>query len=188
MSTNLLGRLVPVSLAAVNFSDSQQSGWIKACTCTVTEYHYHNPPAGSPPYAIDVEYFSKDELLKQLMELLHAYRQYHLDDQPKDRKDREDLEDSSCRAWNTFKAAFGNQDSLSEAYLQEPNNETYQNTFDSWIDQSAPRGFGQGVSAFDSYREEFATDKECSDRLVSLTSELPHEKVARSWPYIKRVK
>ncbi|OCT52141.1 hypothetical protein CLCR_07998 [Cladophialophora carrionii] len=64
----------------------------RACTCVVTEYHYHE----NVNFALEVEYFTQEELRKQFTELLQSYRTHHLhDDTNMMADDRTDLQKKS---------------------------------------------------------------------------------------------
>ncbi|KAM7200854.1 hypothetical protein V8F20_005096 [Naviculisporaceae sp. PSN 640] len=73
-----------------------------ACTCVVTEYHYHN----SPGFRVQVDFFTDDELERQITDLVHAYRRQHLGPLTKDPGEQKDISDRAQVAKDTFDAMF----------------------------------------------------------------------------------
>lgn len=148
----------------------------------MTEYHYHD----SPQYGIEVVYFTKDQLQKQLEELLLAYRQFH--SRSADDDDECDLKEASSVAWHTFEAAFRNQSLLTEEYLREKDEQTLFDNISAWINQSAPQGYYQARGVANVRKESADDEKACSDLLTQLTCDSLEANVAASWPYIERVR
>ncbi|RSM10793.1 hypothetical protein CEP52_003372 [Fusarium oligoseptatum] len=74
----------------------------EACTCVVTEFHYHNRDT----LDIEVNLFTMDELREQLTGMLQSYRHYHLHSDEMEDAERRDTEDSANLARDTFRAMF----------------------------------------------------------------------------------
>ncbi|KAF3031928.1 hypothetical protein E8E12_002110 [Didymella heteroderae] len=87
---------------------ARASGSGSACTCAITEYIFHEENT----FDVHLEFFTVDELKKQIEELLRAYRDFHSKHGSADYKD--DCEDSIGKALEkkailaaeTFKAMF----------------------------------------------------------------------------------
>ncbi|KAF4971538.1 hypothetical protein FZEAL_9822 [Fusarium zealandicum] len=77
----------------------------EACTCVVTEYHYHNRDTLS----IEVELFTLEELRDQLSAMLQTYRHFHLNGDEMEDAERRDMEASANVAKDTFRAMFRDQ-------------------------------------------------------------------------------
>ncbi|KAM5344685.1 hypothetical protein ACJ41O_010547 [Fusarium nematophilum] len=74
----------------------------EACTCVVTEYHYHNRDT----YDIVVNLFTMDELRDQLARMVETYRHFHLHGDEMEDAERRDMEASANVARDTFRAMF----------------------------------------------------------------------------------
>lgn len=148
-----------------------------ACTCVVTEYHYH----GEDDFVIEVEKFNTGELHEQLAELLGCYKNFHLHGESLDEEARKDLEARANIALDTFQAMFrGNiQD---EDWLIEESQDAILEQFHEWMASATSSGL-QSPS-----RQVATSLEECSSLLMQLTSEVPDARVPATWPYIRKIK
>lgn len=146
-----------------------------ACTCVVTEYHYHD----ADDFVVEVERFSIEELQRQLAELLGYYRNFHVHGDSLDAEARKDLEAKAKLAVDTFQAMF--RGSLQdEEWLLEESQETILAQFRTWMTHA----FG-----FQSSSRQVATSSEqCSRLLMELTSEVLDAQGPATWPYIRKIK
>lgn len=156
---------------------ARTSGSGAACTCVVTEYHY----SASPGFVIEVEYFQREELEKQISELLESYRHYHLSyDELSDDEERRFFEEKAGVARDTFTAMFRVQLRNNEDFLLETEDE--QDVLEqlmSWVD----------VSPHSTMAKETLADAEtCSQRLNELTSDPGSLNAQAMWPFIHRIK
>ncbi|OAP58566.1 hypothetical protein AYL99_07656 [Fonsecaea erecta] len=160
-----------------SFARSGNNG--SACTCVATEYHYHE----HADFAIEVEYFTLDELQDQLTELLQAYRHYHL---PESNEKQSDLEEKAKVAEDTFRAAFRSHRTYNEEFLLDNPEATVLQTLLTWARNSGlplrdTPGAGPEI-------EFFNEAEQCSDRLVEITSEPNSSNEASAWPFIRKIK
>ncbi|KAF4626102.1 hypothetical protein G7Y89_g12058 [Cudoniella acicularis] len=146
-----------------------------ACTCVVTEFHFHN----SNDFAIDVEWFSLDDIAAQLTELLQSYRHYHLHSAEMERQEREDLEDRANVARDTFRAMFRGRLGNEQFLMQSPEAAVMQ-TLQSWAAEFGTSSAGG--------RETQRTIEDCSALLMRLTSEENSTQEPAKWPYIRKIK
>lgn len=154
-----------------------------ACTCVVTEYHFH---AGGD-FVIDVEMFSEDELYEQLSELLGSYRAFKAGDKDESKKAK--------LAMDTFCSMFRGK-LQDEEWILSTTETVVLDSFKMWAKEALRLG--------PPVRKVFKTIEECSSWLMPLTSErkdpnpnpnpsesqnptpdLPYFSV---WPYIRRIK
>lgn len=139
-----------------------------ACTCVVTEYHFH----AADHFIIDVEMFSEDELYEQLDELLGCYRAFK-SNVGGESKDKADI------AVDTFKCMFRGK-LHDEAWILNESEDVVSDQFKVWAKQA--RGLGPPS------RQVVQTLQECSSLLVPLSSE-PNDPLQPSvWPYIRKIK
>ncbi|KAH8760482.1 hypothetical protein F5883DRAFT_563809 [Diaporthe sp. PMI_573] len=139
-----------------------------ACTCVVTEYHFH--PADD--FIIDVEMFSEDELCEQLAELLGSYRAF------KSGGGGESKEKAEI-AIDTFRSMFRGKLQDEEWILTEAEG-TVLDQFQTWAKQARSLGSpGRQVAE---------TLEECSSLLVPLSSEPNDPSQASVWPYVRKIK
>ncbi|KAJ3573527.1 hypothetical protein NPX13_g4668 [Xylaria arbuscula] len=144
-----------------------------ACTCVVTEFHYHQEER----FAIKVETFSEGELMPQLEGLLQDYRHYHLN---RDSFDPQELLDKVKRAdiaRDTFKAMFPRKFVNQVTFIgdTEPGSLS---TLRSWLrsfDRTRIRETLPGLSL-----------EECSSLLMQLSSDVQTSE-APLWPWIKKI-
>ncbi|KZL72727.1 tat pathway signal sequence [Colletotrichum tofieldiae] len=152
-----------------------QSNSGAACTCVVTEYHYH---AGRD-FFVDVDLFSKEEVMEQTTELLKSYRRFHLHAGNMEEVDGvEEAKEQANVARDTFRAMF--RDRLGDGHFLEGNSEQgVLSTMRSWLEQTYPQVGG---------RHARGGLQECSRLLMSLTSEAAGASEPAVWPYIKKIR
>lgn len=139
-----------------------------ACTCVVTEYHFH----ADGDFVIDVEMFSEDELYEQLAELLRSYRAFKT-------VDEEETKDTAKLAMDTFRSMFRGKLQDDEWILKAPETVVLE-TFKIWAKEAMRLG--------PPVRRVAQTIEECSSLLLPLSSE-PHDpKQFSLWPYIRKIK
>ncbi|KAF4415669.1 hypothetical protein FACUT_13229 [Fusarium acutatum] len=148
----------------------------EACTCVVTEYHYHNRGT----LDIRVNLFSMEELQDQLGRLLQVYRTFELhQDEITDAAERQDMEANAKVAKDTFQAMFRGR-LTDEAFLIR---ETYEDVLDrltSWAADARPSTsmtLHTGLSP-----------QACSNTLMELSSEPASRDSPATWPYIRSIK
>lgn len=152
-----------------------------ACTCVVTEYHYHN----ADDYVVEVKRFTIEELHEQLDELLFCYRNFHsrgsslVEEARDDHETVDDLKERAQLAADTLRAMF--RGSLQdERWLLEESQDVILEQFLTWI----RRDF-----SLQSPSRQVATSPErCSSILTKLTSEAPDARPPAIWPYIRKIK
>ncbi|KAG6364212.1 hypothetical protein INS49_005810 [Diaporthe citri] len=146
-----------------------------ACTCVVTEYHYH----ADDEFVIEVEKFNTEELHEQLAELLGCYRNFHQHGESLDEEARKDLEARANIAADTFRAMFRGflQD---DDWLLEESQDVIVDQFHDWM---------TSASGLQSPSRQVVTSLEqCSLLLMQLTSEVPDAQMHATWPYIRKIK
>ncbi|KAI0431968.1 hypothetical protein F5Y09DRAFT_303069 [Xylaria sp. FL1042] len=148
-----------------------------ACTCVVTEFHFHEDER----LAIVVERFSEDELVPQLKSLLQDYRHFHLDQNLYSSQgevaDLANLENRAGLARSTFQVMFPEIFKEEDTFLRETEAESI-STLNSWVenfDQSMIQGRRFGLSL-----------DECSSWLMQLSSDTSSERTSL-WPWIKKI-
>ncbi|OAL35776.1 hypothetical protein AYO20_04926 [Fonsecaea nubica] len=162
---------------------SIKSGSGRACTCVATEYHHHEHDY----FAIEMEYFTLDEISSQLTELLQSYRHFPLrtgqdaqDEQWKDLREKAEV------AEHTFQAAFRDHLVDNVQLLKEGSEETVLQKLLTWTRNSGlPLGERPGASP---KTEVFNEAGQCSDRLIELTSEPNSPNQPSTWPFIRKIK
>lgn len=153
-----------------------QSSNGEACTCVVTEYHYHN----SIDFVIDVEFFSEDELIEQVTELFQSYRRYYLHPQDMwDEDERKASEERANVAWDTFQAMFRGRLEIEQFLRSEPQDSVLA-TLISWTQEMGRSPVGG--------RWTRTTLADCSDHLMQLTSNLSSAQEPAVWPYMRKIK
>lgn len=139
-----------------------------ACTCVVTEYHFH----AADNFIITVEMFTEDELCEQLAELLASYRAF------KSGIEGESKEKANI-AIDTFKSMFRGK-LQSEDWILDESEHVVLDCFKTWAKQArrlcAPS------------RQVVQTLEECSSLLVPLSSEPNNPLRSSVWPYIRKIK
>ncbi|KUL85849.1 hypothetical protein ZTR_07402 [Talaromyces verruculosus] len=168
----------------MEFARASNSG--AACTCVVTEYHFHD----RNDYSIEVDYFSLQELQTQFEQLLSSFREYKSktasDLADMAAEDRENLKRKADLATSTFRASFGERLDNTPAVLDVVAFDEAINTMITWVSQVLPQ-LGMGESGILS-RESFDDMNQCSNRLKSLTSETEERDQACLWPFIRKLK
>ena len=151
-----------------------QSNGGAACTSVVTEYHYHSMDS----FAIEVEWFSRDETEAQLKELLKAYRSYYLRGAGNNERELSNLQDLAEVARDTFQTMFRGRLGDEQFLLQWSESRVIR-TFRSWVAEAdySPTG-----------RQTFSSLEDCSAHLMPLTSEQNRTEEPSKWPYIRKVK
>lgn len=155
-----------------------------ACTCVVTEYHYHDRDS----FAIEPEYFAVNEVRDQLTELLQSYRLYHSltnDTSSEGMEQRKALENKAERAQDTFRAAFRDHSTQNEQFLLDWPEETVLETLLTWARGSCPQLREANGSV---QKEVVASAEQCSRQLMELTSKPISSNEPSLWPFIRKVK
>ncbi|KAM0549840.1 hypothetical protein ACHAPJ_009282 [Fusarium lateritium] len=147
----------------------------EACTCVVTEYHYHNRDT----FDIQVILFTMAELRSQLTKLLQAYRNFELhQDEAEDAAERRDMEANAKVAKDTFQVMFRGRLNDEASLINDPFDEVI-DRLAQWASEAAPSPLSTrytGVSA-----------QVCSDTLMKLSSEPPSRNSPAIWPYIRSI-
>ena len=168
-------------------TDNQKSGSGTACTCAVTEYHFHD----RDDFVVNVDYITIDELKLQFEELLRAYRDYNLlprassnqTDEAGDGHERNRLRSKADLAKQTFKASFGANLERTPTVLSSMPFDHAITTMMEWASQELPWQGGQ---------ETFSTVEECSSRLRDLSSESDPDSATSAsrvhWPFIRKLR
>lgn len=139
-----------------------------ACTCVVTEYHFH----AADHFTIDVDMFSEDELYEQFRELLGSYRAF------KSGVGGES-EQKADIALDTFECMFRGK-LQDENWILDESENVVLDQFKAWSRQAKTPGPPS--------RQVVQTLEECSSLLVPLSSE-PNDPLQFSvWPYIRKIK
>ncbi|RSM00468.1 hypothetical protein CDV31_011793 [Fusarium ambrosium] len=145
----------------------------EACTCVVTEFHYHNRDT----LDIEVNLFTMDELREQLTGMLQSYRHYHLHgDEINDAAERRDMEDSANLARDTFRAMFRGRLNDEAFLINRPEQDVLETLF-QWAASERP-------SVFITKQSGLSQDA-CSKALMELASEPPSRNQPAQWPYIR---
>lgn len=169
--------------------NTEQSNNGAACTCVVTEYHYHD----RNDYSIEIDYFSLQELQTQFEQLLSSLREYNSTTASvptamtaEERENRENLKRKADLATSTFRASFRERLDNNPAVLDVVAFDEAIKTMMTWVSQVLPP-LGSGESDILS-RESFDDIHQCSNRLKSLTSETEERDQACLWPFIRKLK
>jgi hypothetical protein len=152
-----------------------------ACTCVVTEYHYHE----SNDYKVEIIYFTVEEVLEQVQDLLRAYRHYHLHkDQfsSDEAATKEDFEKKAKVAVDTFRSMFGRRFS-NEGILLDSSEENALSFLENLVIECLPvnRGRTEVRNSLDG----------CSELIGKLTSESfeqASDHAPAVWPYIQNIR
>lgn len=139
-----------------------------ACTCVVTEYHFH----ADGDFVIDVETFSEDELYEQLSELLGSYRAFETGD-------KEESKDKAKLAMDTFRSMFRGKLQDEKWILSAPKTVVLDN-FKMWAKEAR--------RLVPPARQVVQTIEQCSSMLIPLTSERTDPLHVSVWPYIRKIK
>ncbi|TGJ78173.1 hypothetical protein E0Z10_g10588 [Xylaria hypoxylon] len=145
-----------------------------ACTCVVTEFHFHE----DRNFAIIVERFSETELMPQLKGLLRDYRHFHLNrDSFSSNDEVVDLEKRAGIASDTFQAMFPGRFIDKNTFMRDTESQCL-STLTSWV-----LDFDQ--SMIPERKSELGLD-ECSEFLMQLSSDTSSRAVPL-WPWIKKI-
>lgn len=144
---------------------ARTTGRGSACTCVVTEYHFH----AADNYVIDVEMFSEDELCEQLAELLGSYRA----------ASGQESQEKADIAIHTFKSMFRGKLQDEEWILTEAE-AVVLSQFETWAKETR-RLASTGTQVAE-------TLDECSSLLLPLSSEPGGPLQPSLWPYIRKIK
>ncbi|CAM1503171.1 Fc.00g079470.m01.CDS01 [Cosmosporella sp. VM-42] len=147
----------------------------EACTCVVTEYHYHNRESLN----IEVNLFSMDELREQLTGMLQSYRHFHLHRSEMEDVERRDFEAKANLARDTFRAMFRGQLD-DEVFLVSQTEDDALETLTRWAAASRPSGISTSHSGL--------SPDACSTALMQLSSEPPQRDRPATWPFIRVIK
>lgn len=139
-----------------------------ACTCVVTEYHYH----AEDHFIVDIEMFSEAELCEQLDELLSSYRAF------KSGAGGESKEKAEL-AMDTFKSMFHGKLEDEEWVLKEDEGVVL-NRFKTWATEAR--------DLVSSGRQVAQTLQECSSLLMPLSSDPVDPSQPPVWPYVRKIK
>ncbi|KAE9378390.1 hypothetical protein N431DRAFT_400024 [Stipitochalara longipes BDJ] len=145
-----------------------------ACTSVITEYHYHS----ADDFTIEVEWFSTDETVAQLTELLRAYRYYHIYGTDTEGDESNDVRDRAKVAKDIFQAMFRGRLGDDEGLIRWPEKRILK-IFRSWVARAnrSPSG-----------RQTYNSLEDCSSHLMQLTSEQIGTQEPAKWPYIREVR
>ncbi|TRX89955.1 hypothetical protein FHL15_009227 [Xylaria flabelliformis] len=139
-----------------------------ACTCVVTEFHFHD----DEEFAIMVERFSEAELMPQLENLLRDYRHFHLNRDSLEAHELVDFEKRAKLASDTFHALFRGHFVESNTFIEDTEFQA-SSMLKSWVqdfDQSMIQSEYSGLNL-----------RQCSTLLMELTSDTPSD-TATIWP------
>lgn len=139
-----------------------------ACTCVVTEYHFHD----EDNFIIDVEMFSEAELCEQLDELLRSYRAF------KSGVGGESKEKAEL-AMDTFKSMFHGK-LEDDGWVLEEDEGVVLDRFKTWATQAR--------DLVSPGRQVAQTLQECSSLLMPLSSDPVDPSQPPVWPYVRKIK
>jgi hypothetical protein len=152
-----------------------QSNSGAACTCVVTEFHYHD----CDNFVIEKELFTMDEIMGQVTELLQSYRCYYLNSMDMDQDDKKSLEERVKIARDTFQAMFRGRLESEQFFIDGQENSVLE-TLRSWVQEMRPSTIHG--------REVTLTPEDCSTLLAQLTSEPCSDQQPAAWPYLRKIK
>ncbi|KAF5668081.1 hypothetical protein FHETE_5347 [Fusarium heterosporum] len=146
----------------------------EACTCVVTEYHYHDRET----LDLHVNLFSVEELRDQLAKLLQAYRNFELLHEAETPGERQEMEDNAKVARDTFRAMFRGR--MNEAFLVTSSYDEVLSQLTQWASEAMPSPL--------STRYIGLSPRACSDTLMRLSSEPASRESPAIWPYIRSLR
>ncbi|KAI3399760.1 hypothetical protein diail_5828 [Diaporthe ilicicola] len=148
-----------------------------ACTCVVTEYHYH----AEDDFIIEVDSFSEQEVNDQLADLLSCYRHFNheLRGGSLSQDERTDLNEKAKIAIDTFRSMFRGYLQDEDWLLQEAEAVVLEQ-FKTWLRD------GNHFNLPD--RHVVATLEGCGSLLTQLTSEIPSSGAPATWTVIRKIK
>ncbi|KAH8664648.1 hypothetical protein BX600DRAFT_464800 [Xylariales sp. PMI_506] len=147
-----------------------------ACTCVITEYHYHEAES----FTVEIELFTEAEIMQQIGSLLRSYRHYHLNKDEMDAENSKNMAERAQVAQDTFIAMFRDRLTGNQALLTESSETSVLKTLTAWMRDRAPLTMNT--------REVRSSLSDCSKVLAQLTSEDIATKTPAVWPYIKKIK
>ncbi|KAF2266375.1 hypothetical protein CC78DRAFT_459505 [Lojkania enalia] len=153
-----------------------------ACTCVVTEYHFHD----RDDFVVHIDFFTREDLRRQFEELLRAFREHESSHGVEMTvEEREDLRRRSDLANNTFSASFTNRLMERPTMLLRAPFEEAISTMLTWTTEILSRSGRE----HDAQRQEVFDDiSQCSIRLKELTSETGDRGQTSLWPFIRKLK
>lgn len=141
----------------------------------VTEYCYED----GDELRVESELATEEELLEQLTEMLHSYRQFKLSSGELDASEQNVAQERAERAEDTFRALFrGRLDNLSS--LSRGSQSSVLDKFRRWISELQP--------SLSDTRASGLTAEECAEMLKRLSSESPDLTVPAVWPYLRKIR
>jgi hypothetical protein len=146
-----------------------------ACTCVATEFLYH----ALPTFEIEVEYFSRQELERQLSAHLESYRYYHLNRGELEKDVLDVCKQNAELAKDTFKAMFPLQFEKGLDLLLTMAEEDALVRLMAWVDISPHSTSDQ---------ETFENAASCAKRLREITTNSKAVGQAQLWPFIHKVR
>ncbi|CAG9972550.1 unnamed protein product [Clonostachys byssicola] len=148
----------------------------EACTCVVTEYHYHQ----YDHMDVQVELFTTQELNEQLERMLEDFRHYSFHaEEMTTAEEKKSAKDRAHVAKDTFKAMFRGRMNNDSFLLQGSQREVLQ-TLIRWAEEQRP---SRAVTS----QQNLSLDQ-CSDSLFVLSSERLSRTGPAIWPFIKTIK
>lgn len=158
------------------FSNSEKSNSGEACTCVVTEYHYHQ----YDHMDVQVDLFTVQELNEQLERMLEDFRHYSFHaDEMTTAEEKKAAKDRANVAKDTFKAMFRGRMNNDSFLLQRTQPEVLQSLV-RWAEEQRPS------HAVTSQRN--LSLEQCSDALFVLSSERLSRSGPAIWPFIKTIR
>ncbi|KAK3322792.1 hypothetical protein B0H66DRAFT_475296 [Apodospora peruviana] len=150
-----------------------------ACTCAVTEYHYH----GRDDFAIEVDLFDRQELRSQLTEMVQAYRRHHMRPPSTDKEEQEDIARRAQVAGHTFQNMFRGPNRLRGGrFVRGESEDVIIETMLQWAEELRPSDL--------SGRTVQPSREACTEFLIRLTSDSASSdtQTPLAWPYIKKIR
>lgn len=126
-----------------------------------------------------MEWFSTDETVAQLTELLQSYRDFHLHRADIDQHELKACEDRANVAQDTFRAMFKGR-LEDELFISQSQEESVIETLRLWAGELGPSTSGQP--------EVHHSLADCSRRLAQPTSEENSTQESAKWPYMRKIK
>lgn len=147
-----------------------------ACTCVITEYHYHD----ATTFEIRIDAFSGEELETQIKDLVHKYRSYHRHRSTLEGPERQVCEEEADVAQDTLMTMFRTKLSNLDWIKNEPDVERVNNQLVGWATSY--------LGSQDLETQVLDSPKTCSARLQHLTSDMSSGNAPALWPFIRGVK
>lgn len=150
----------------------------------VTEYHYHE----EDDFVLETQYFTLADIENQFTQLLDEYRRFHLhkDELKSAETPESDFKGAEKRAriaQKTFDTVFRGTDHFPQQHRLLPSSEDAKKALLNGIRNLYPTNEpGTNVA-----RERFEKRKQCSQRILELTSEKISPTQPARWPLIQKV-